>query len=363
MRHGRRRLTTAAALFAAALAVPNAWAQDNAQPALAAASGEPAAPADAGQPRPALMAPLASRSTLVSITRAGAHLVAVGHEGVIVISPDGRQWTQVASPVSDMLDRVRFFDANNGWILGYDGAILQTVDGGNHWTLRNYKLGAHPLYDLLFLDAQHAIAIGGFGDYLISSDGGKTWAPQQNPLSNLGMHMNAIVRLGDGSLLIAGERGLTARSKDNGANWELLDSPYTGSFFGALPLGEHGVLVYGLRGTVFTLADVAHCPTLAFDKWDVFTRKDTVDPAGIAALGWKKLQNPVVESLFGGQWLANAEALLVGVNGTVVETHLASGTLTQLKTPAAETLGDVLVQNGRMIAVGRLGAQDIGAAP
>lgn len=348
-----------ALLLTALIAAASAWAQEQSQE-----QAIPPPPADADQPRPALMdMPLASKSTLVSIAHAGQGLVAVGHEGVIVTSSDGQHWTQVASPVSGMLDHVRFFDAKNGWILGHDGVILQTSDGGQHWTLRRYKLGAHPLYDVLLIDAQHAIAIGGFGDYLTSDDGGQHWQLQDNPLSELGMHMNAIVRLGDGSLFIAGERGLMARSKDNGANWELLDSPYTGSFFGALPQGEHGVMVYGLRGNIFSSTDVAHCGTMAYDKWDVFTRKDTTDPTQIAALGWRHLQNAVKQSLFGGVQLNNGKALLVGVNGTVILADLNNDSVRSLHTPAAQTLGDATVDQQRIIAVGRLGAQDIGAAP
>ena len=253
-----------AALLVAAFAASPLRAQDDAVPP---------PPPDADQPRPALMAPLASKSTLTSIARAGQRLVAVGQEGLIVSSGDGRQWTQVASPVSQMLDRVRFFDDKNGWIVGYDGIILQTADGGQSWALRRFVADAHPLYDLIFLDAQRGIAIGGFGDYLTTTDGGKTWAMQQNPLSELGMHMNAIVRLADGTLFIAGERGLMARSKDDGATWALLDSPYTGSFFGALPQGQHAVLLYGLRGNVYTTADAAACATMDYAKWDVFTRQ------------------------------------------------------------------------------------------
>ncbi|MGH8539837.1 MAG: WD40/YVTN/BNR-like repeat-containing protein [Stenotrophobium sp.] len=323
----------------------------------------PPPPATANQPRPALIAPIAAESRLTSIALAGKRLVAVGQEGLIIWSDDGRHWTQAANPVSGMLDRVRFFDASNGWILGYDGIILQTADGGKSWALRNFRAGAHPLYDLIFLDAQHAIAIGGFGDYLVSTDAGQTWAPQHNPLSALGMHMNAIRRLGDGSLFIAGERGLMARSSDQGATWALLDSPYAGSFFGALLQGEHGVLVFGLQGNVWTTADAAHCSTMDYAKWDVFSRHDVTDPAKIAALGWKHLDNPANASLFGGDLLPDGEALLVGVNGAVEKTQLQAGRVVPLHTPAAETLGGVQLLNGRMIAVGRRGAQDLGVAP
>ncbi|MGH8504725.1 MAG: WD40/YVTN/BNR-like repeat-containing protein, partial [Stenotrophobium sp.] len=354
-----RRCAARLTLLAALLAAGGAWAQDG-------GNGMPP-PKDADQPLPALPAAKAAQNRLTGITLAGKRLVAIGQEGVVLWSDDGQHWTQSMVPVSGMLDRVRFFDANNGWILGYDGIIMQTTDGGEHWTLRNFKAGAHPLYDLIFLDPQHAIAVGGFGDYLTSADGGKTWAMQQNPLNDLGMHMNAIIRLGDGSLFIAGERGLMARSSDNGANWALLDSPYTGSFFDAIPQGEHGVLVYGLRGNVYVSANVAACATMDYAKWDVFSRTTVADPAKVAALGWKHLDNPLTESLFGGVLLPNDKILMVGVNGTVetVQNPLSQpdAHVVPLNTSADDTLGDVAAFNGRMIAVGRQGVKDLAPLP
>ena len=326
--------------------------------ATAAAQDERAGPPE--KPHPAMMAPLAAKKTLIGIAQAGSKLIAVGDRGHILSSTDGKAWEQVPSPADVMLNRVRFRDDKTGFALGHDAAILATRDGGATWTVAHFDATSRPLYDVAFVDEQRAFAIGGYGTFLDSTDGGATWAPRDFPIGALGQHFNAVTRLGDGSLLVVGEKGLLMRSKDQGANWELIDSPYTGSFFGALPLGDKGAIVYGLRGNVFVAADIGKCPTLKVDSYDPYAREPITDVAKIAALGWRVVATPTRESLFGGA-RNDAGAVLVGVNGTVVKLDAAATAASTPRPPNGETLADVIHRDGRWLAVGRRGAIDLGA--
>ena len=321
---------------------------------------EPQAPA---KPRPALMAAKAAQARLLDIAVAGSQLVAVGEEGVILQSADGQTWQQMPSPVGVMLNRVHFTDANSGWVLGYDASILQTQDGGKTWQLRHHDPKGRAIYDLQFMDAKHGIAIGGYGTVLETRDGGQTWTPQVSALSRLGVHLNVLLKMTDGSLFVVGERGLMARSKDAGASWQALNSPYAGSYFGAMQQGDKGALVYGMRGNVFSAEDLNKCAATDIAKWDPDARQTVTAPGQIAALGWHKIENASHESLFGALPLKGGALLLVGVNGTALKLDDARKVLTPVKTPAAETLVKVIAYKGHMIAVGRRGIQDIGALP
>lgn len=312
-------------------------------------------------PRPALTAPKAADNRLLDLAAAGDRLVAVGEQGVILISEDAKTWQQVASPVDVMLTRVRFSDAHQGWALGYDATLLQTADGGNTWTLRHHDPEGRALYDLIFLDARRGIAVGAYGTIFDSRDGGLTWAARESDLGALGMHFNAILKLGDGSLFLAGERGLMARSVDSGTRWQLLDFPYGGSIFGALPRGDKGVLVYGMRGNVFEAADLPACATMDVANWDPYARENLEDPALIGARGWRRLDNPSRESLFGALSVGEADAVLVGVNGTVL--RLKDANLAPVRVPAQETLTRLVEFKGRLVGVGRRGAQILGEPP
>jgi Photosynthesis system II assembly factor YCF48 len=316
-----------------------------------------AAPAE--QPHPALIAPLAAKRTLIGIAQAGSKLIAVGDRGHILGSTDGKAWQQVPSPVDVMLNRVRFRDDKAGFALGHDATILATRDGGASWTVAHFDAASRPLYDVAFLDDQRAFAIGGYGTFLDSADDGATWTPRDFPIGALGQHFNAVTKLGDGSLLVVGEKGLLMRSKDQGANWELIDSPYTGSFFGALPFGEKGALVYGLRGNVFVTTDIARCPTLKVDAYDPYAREPITDTAKIAALGWRVVATPTRESLFGAA-RSDDGVVLVGVNGTIVKLDPAAKAGSAPRPPSGETLADVISLDGRWLAVGRRGATDLG---
>lgn len=313
--------------------------------------------------RPAMLAPLAANSILLDIVNTGQQLLAVGTYGHILTSRDGKKWEQVPSPISSMINRVRMLDEKTGWAVGHDVSILKTSDGGNRWVLQHFdgKRG-RPLYDIHMADAQNGIAVGSYGMYFVTADGGARWAPREFPFTALGSHLNVITRLGDGSLFIAGERGLLVHSVDGGANWRLLKPPYTGSFFGALALGERGVLLHGLRGSLYVAADVSKCPGAQPSEYEAFETRTTItEAARLAPMGFRYLPNDVTESLLGGFWRTPTEAILVGVNGVVRAVDVKTGRVRGIRTPADEILSTAMDYRGHLLAVGRRGAQDLGA--
>jgi photosystem II stability/assembly factor-like uncharacterized protein len=324
---------------------------------------EAASPPYSLKPQPALTAQEAAHYRLIDLANTGRRLVAVGQRGNIVVSDDGKSWKQVPSPVNVMLTRVRFLDEKQGWITGYDATILHTADGGDSWQVQHYDAEARQLYDILMFDARNGIAVGGYASYLTTSDGGANWTPREFPLTGPGLHFNTIIRLGDGTLFIAGEKSLMAWSSDQGATWQMLNSPYHGSFFGAVPLGTRGVLVYGLRGHVFVSLDVTAAARQDPATFDPPSRELVEDPLKVAAMGWTHLAGGLNESMFGAALLPDGEVLLAGVNGLAEKTALAAGRLNPVTLPADATLSDVLAHEGRLIGAGKRGVLDLGALP
>jgi hypothetical protein len=115
-----------------------------------------------------------------------------------------------------------------------------------------------------------------------------------------------------------------------------------------------------MRGNVWSSQDVGVSPALDPATWDPYSRETVTDPARLATLGWRKLESPVAESLFGAVALDGARALLVGVNGTTLILDPAAGTLSKVETPAAETLAAGVRVGDRVLAVGRRGVEDLG---
>lgn len=299
-------------------------------------------------PRAAEMAEKATSNPLLKVVRAGKQFVAVGARGHILLSADGRAWRQVAVPVDVLLTSVTFADARHGWAVGHDAVILATTDGGETWTLQNFQPDlAQPLFDVLFFDPQHGLAVGAYGLMLETRDGGATWAAAaENIIAGEERHMNALARLGDGSLIVVGEAGLIGVSPDQGATWTKIVSPYESSLFCVLPAGEKGAIIGGLRGNAFFTTDVA---------------------AAADAAAWSKLNTRTDQSLFGMAALPGGRVAMVGLNATL----LVFGEGGKVKeVPIVDREGNkqtdslswvIPVRDGGMLLVGDAGVQRLDA--
>ncbi len=288
------------------------------------------------KPIPSELMPLAAKSMLLDIANTGERLIAVGDRGHILASINGKDWVQVVAPARSPLTGVTFVDAKTGWAVGHDAVILHTADGGRTWALQNFQPELEkPFLDVLFLDAQRGFAVGAYGLFYQTSDGGKTWSDVDSPIREDELHFNSISRLANGDLLIAGEQGTLAISGDQGASWEKLVSPYESSLFGALPVGEKGAVLFGLRGNVYFSAD---------------PRSNE----------WTPLETNTVASMFGGAQLASGELALVGLNGAILIVGTDGRTVRQLQTKAGTPLSGVIAAGeDTLIAVGESGPQRV----
>ncbi|WP_408598449.1 WD40/YVTN/BNR-like repeat-containing protein [Pseudomonas sp. PLMAX] len=251
--------------------------------------------------RPAEPAARPERSMLFAVARSGRRLVAVGEHGIVALSDDeGRTWRNGKVPVGVNLTGVSFADEHNGWAIGQMGVVLHTSDGGESWQkqldgftaasvildqarqqaaslepdakedllLRAQSLvddgPDKPFLDLLVEDRNTVTVVGAFNLALHSNDGGVTWAAYSQQIDNPnGMHVYALKSV-SGELMAAGEQG-SLFSEHGGGTLKSLTSPYDGSYFGMLPLGQQRVLVYGLRGNAFVSDDAG----LSWNKAEV----------------------------------------------------------------------------------------------
>lgn len=257
-------------------------------------SGVIAAPAAATFPvleTPAVISTKATNAAILSVTRAGSRLVAVGERGIVLLSDDGgRNWRQIQTPVSIALTAAQFVSESTGWAVGHFGVVLHTKDGGETWTKqlngqqaaqlalkaakKQVEAGAEgaeralreanylvtdgpdkPFLDILFVNETTGYIIGAYNLIFRTDDGGETWTSWQAHVENPGgMHLYGIRKVGD-SLYIAGEQGLLLKSNLQGERFEALPSPYEGSYFGLVADQQDALVIFGLRGNTFRSAD------------------------------------------------------------------------------------------------------------
>jgi len=227
-----------------------------------AQAGEPGVPA----PRAADITPASVDTSLLAAAQAGGRIVAVGDNGVVLLSDNGgRHYRQAREvPVDAMLTGVSFVDDRFGWAVGHRGAIIQTRDRGETWTLqRDAAQEDRPLFAVHFFDRNEGVAVGLWSLVLRTSDGGATWTPvtmepppgaKKADLNLLGLFTDA-----KGTLYACGERGYVLASTDRGRHWRYLRTGAAGTLWAGTALvdanGNETLLVGGLRGALYRSTD------------------------------------------------------------------------------------------------------------
>ena len=259
--------------------------------------------------------PVLSRSLFLDATAAHGVMAIVGERGQVLIAETGGPWQLVTAPVDVTLTSVYFHDGMLGWAAGHDAVIMKTTDGGRHWRqVYSDPDRDSPVLDIWFADSTHGIAIGAYGLYLVTTNGGESWIKdelhiinsnaQEGPVTNTAgtarfeadeqfdRHLNSIAAAESGKLYIAAEGGHLYRSDDSGLSWRELPSPYHGSWFGVLPVGQESLLVFGLRGHLFRSDDAGN--------------------------SWQAIATHTNETLTAGVRLRDGSIVITGMDGVVL---------------------------------------------
>jgi len=285
---------------------------------------------------PSTIAPKAHQSLLVNSKMAGGRIFSVGGRGHILYSDNqGDSWTQANSPTQMLLTAIDFIDAKKGWAVGHDSIILGTEDGGENWSIlfEDAKL-EKPLLDVVFFDPNNGLATGAYGLIMRTNDGGKTW--QEFTINNIDWHFNSILRVGE-HVLIAGEAGTLIRSSDQGATWTPLESPYEGSYFGAMQqaLEEgHQIITFGLRGHAFSSNDLGD--------------------------SWTQIETGITTNILGGTFTSSGDMILLGAGGTVLRRSKGSTQFERLPYRGFENLtSTVAISDSELVIFGMRGASKL----
>jgi photosystem II stability/assembly factor-like uncharacterized protein len=272
----------------------------------------------------------------------------VGSKALLMVSTDqGKTWTQRLIKErlgSDLFqDRdlyaIRFGPSGKaGWIVGEDGIIMHTEDGGDTWSKQGSGTEKN-LFKLVALDDQNVIVTGADGTILRTTDGGKTWQSIKSPKA---VTIFDVKFLDKNNGWAVGEFSTILNTTDGGQTWTLKyggdTSDFTiGPFFSVyFSDPQHGI-VAGLAGDTMVTADGGK-------TWQAKKLPDAVgsyvmaeDPASkklwIAGSGgkwfdqgadgqWQAVERTTFHDLNDMAFAGNL-GVAVGLNGTILLTNNA----------------------------------------
>jgi len=185
----------------------------------------------------------------------GENGVLVGAEGAIYATEDGGM---TISPVRDPVEggpkliKVHFADNNNGFAVGEAGLILKTVNGGDVWTeVSDTSLTQDDLYGVAVISDQVAYVSGKKSTLMKTTDGGASWVKSAYDFQ--GADLDAGVAFIDANIGVAisdANAGETWYTTDGGDNWTF------NSIAGLFPMGTISTRLYDIDagGSTFAIA-------------------------------------------------------------------------------------------------------------
>lgn len=312
----------------------------------------------------------AERQPLLALALAGKRVVAVGLRGLIIVSDDqGRTWTQASVPVQSDLTTVSFVSASQGWTAGHDGVILETLDGGLHWSkqldlrqareqfplyYQNSTTGTAadneqyltqvqnnfqgdsslPYLGLAFVDDKQGYAVGAFGMIASTVDGGKQWLPAFNRIDNPDqLNLNSIRRIG-GHLYIAAERGVVFRQDSASGQFVPVSTGYPGSYFDIVG-NDRIVLAFGLKGTAYRSLDQGKT--------------------------WEQVNTQTSSALFSGLFQADGNVLLIDEAGDLLRANAQGQHFERLPQALKQPVASALIAGSDTLVV--VGYAGVGTSP
>lgn len=293
--------------------------------------------------RPSLLTPAAPHTPLTDVQSVGQGIVLVGESGHILIRDAEGEISQAKVPVDLLLTALHFVDSQQGWAVGHDGVILHSADAGKTWTkqldgsqispllleraqaevarleeassaavhdedmtaaldnayfaLDDAKASgasgpSRPLLDVWFRNVNEGWAVGAYGMIVHTKDGGRNWDYVSALVNPDRLHLNTVLGLPDGTLLVAGESGNLYRSEDGGAHWLPAQQLSQASLYKLMQLADGRIIAFGFGGTLLSSQDQGKT--------------------------WKSIKTPASIGLYGGRQLTDGSLVLSGQGGVLL---------------------------------------------
>ena len=266
--------------------------------------------------------------------------------------------------IQGMLHDVHFFDQNNGLVVGDNGLMLTTNDGGKTWIKKDDNTrpqeaapgqrpgrpggGTPTLYNIYFLNKNIGYITGARGTILKTADGGKTWSrkvarnenanPNPNRRGGGGIRANlmGIQMISEMVGFIAGSENTILKTTDGGDTW-----------LGSSERARVGETRNNLENIWFV------SPTSGWVIGSYGTLLHTNDSGET----WQKKNAGVDNNLFGIHFVNDTTGWISGQEGLILHTSDGGKTWKQQQTDSVDNLQDIMFVDEKVgWAAGEFGA-------
>lgn len=125
----------------------------------------------------------------------------------------GVSWNELGMGVTLPLSSVKFLDRDTGWVVGKD-RIFRTGNGGDNW---NGQIVMSRLFtDVFFTDASNGCIVGEEGVIWTSTDGGGSWTSRSSGVST---NLLSVFFVDQSHGWVSGESGTILKTTNAGVSW------------------------------------------------------------------------------------------------------------------------------------------------
>lgn len=145
---------------------------------------------------------------------------------------------------------VQFTDRERGFIVGDEGLILSSYDGGVTWQERPSGTNSQ-LFHLSFR-GKRGWSVGTGGAIVHTDNGGMNWYPQSSGTTD---DLNRVMMVSDEVAFITGDKGTLLRTTNGGATWVRVPLRTNQSLFGMSFVDKKTGWVVGYGGVIIRTYD------------------------------------------------------------------------------------------------------------
>jgi len=174
----------------------------------------------------------------------------------------GSTWRVQFKDEDFILRSISFCDEQNGWAVGEYGFVYHTTNGGKTWEQKagTYELsletmsmeGGNFLFDVIAIDPKTAWVVGIDGYVARTEDGGKNWIKVVDGIPK--RHLFGITSDSSGNIYICGDNALLGKSPglSKFENLKIASNITYGWLFRITPRGTKGLATVGKDGWIYT---------------------------------------------------------------------------------------------------------------